>query len=409
MNKSIQCLFVYLLAFLSSLAILLYFNPEPAKEKLDVDETYYYTHAAKLVEGTYEINSYRPIGFPLFLAGALWASNSNLLIAHVLLIVVSSLRAPLLYLLAYKISRNPWVSLLSGSVIALWPTAAYLSESFYSESVSLVLFLIFLNILPIKGAFWKYLLSGIVLGLTMLVHPMYLLFIPFVYFILWIEEKRFLPAIRDFLGLIIGVVLVVLPWSYTISKKEGTFLILSANTADAMAGGLNDKLIQQGYVINKTPSGRLAPGGPGMWTYESGYLTPEENKLPVKERNRLLFARLFEWMRMNPDKVLYLETAKMLNMWGIYPIIWEIKTRALFGNIPIIVLLILSLISLIVFCAHFWQLSRLWICPLFVSTVGLIGIGSWRYRLPADSTLIILASLLIIYIVTRRTPFWKSE
>lgn len=400
---------VYLVAFLSSLAVLFYFNPEPTPEKLDVDETYYFTHATKLVDGSYEINSYRPIGFPFFLAASLWAANSNLLITHILLIIISSLRAPLLYLLAYKISKNPWVSLLSGIVIALWPTAAYLSESFYSESISLVFFLAFLNILPAERAFWKTLLSGIVLGLTMLIHPMYLLFVPFAFFILWIEKKSFLPAVKDYLGLIIGVVLVVLPWSYTISKKEGTFLILSANTADAMAGGLNDKLIQQGYVINKTPSGRLAPGGPGMWTYESGYLSPEENELPVKERNRLLFSRLFEWMKRNPDKVLYLETAKMLNMWGIYPIIWEIKTRVLFGNIPIITLLILSIISLIVFRKHFWELSRLWICPLFVSAVGLIGIGSWRYRLPADAALIIIASLLIIYIVTRRTPFWKSE
>lgn len=407
MIKTIHYLFTYLLAAFTSLAILFYLNPSPSADKLDVDEAYYFKHAERLVSGEYELNSYRPIGFPLILALGLYTSNSSLLGAHILLILLSSLRAPLVYALAYKISGNPWVSLLSGILMALWPTAAFLSESFYSESVSLVFFLAFLNVLPKEGNVGRWILAGFLLAITLLIHPMYLIFLPFAFFIIWIEQGKFLKAVKYYLWLVLTLAITLFPWSYAISKKEGSFLILSTNSADAMAGGLNDKLIQQGYVVNKTPSGRLAPGGPGMWIHDSGYLTEEENALPPKERNELLYKRLFEWMRNNPDKVLYLEAAKLLNLWGFYPIIWEIKTRVFFGNIPIIILSILSVISLVVFHARFLELVRLWMIPLFVSTVGLIGIGSWRYRLPADAVLIILASLLIIYIISRRSPFWK--
>jgi 4-amino-4-deoxy-L-arabinose transferase-like glycosyltransferase len=224
---------------------------------------------------------------------------------------------------------------------------------------------------------------------------MYILFTPFALLILMLEDTQFKKAFWHYCLVIFFAALVIAPWSIKISLQDQSLSLLSTNGPDALAGGLNSKLVE-GYRIVEAPNGRLTIVGPGMWTHEHGYLTPEENSLPPKERNEILLERLTDWMKEHPSQVVYLEFAKLINLWGFYPMYWSLKERIFFVNIPTLIILSLGLIAIWKWRYQYRELCRFWAIPIFLSCVALVSLGSWRYRLPADVALIILSSMLII-------------
>jgi hypothetical protein len=80
-------------------------------------------------------------------------------------------------------------------------------------------------------------------------------------------------------------------------------------------------------------------------------------------------------------------------MWGAYPFGRRLSHTAL-GNVPILVLLFLAAASLFRLRRHFRELAVFWTLPVFVTLVALISWGAWRFRLPGDLGLILLASAL---------------
>ncbi len=215
-----------------------------------------------------------------------------------------------------------------------------------------------------------------------------------------LENTTWKTALRKSLLVILGTTAVVAPWSYTVSKHVGKFVLLSVNSADALAGGLNSYLIKTGYQLIEAPNGRLTWVGPGMWTTNDDYLTPEEEKLPPVQRNDLLFKRVMEWVQTHPKDALYLETAKLANLWGFYPIFLELEERLIFGNIPIVIMFVLAMCALWKWRHEYRLTSRLWTVLIFVCFVALASCGSWRYRSPADSAMIALAVMFVYYKLT---------
>lgn len=397
------CFLLFVLAYVVSLIVLFYFYPPLNVSTLDVDEGYYYQQAKKIVDGTYTLNFYRPVGFATILAGALYLANSSLLGAKLILLVIASLKAPLLYIFMKRLTGNVWVSLFSGLILAVWPTTTYLSVSFYSESVSPTLFLIFINLLPFgesPGVFWRWIAAGLIFGLLIMVHPSFIMYTPFLFLIVFLEQRNWKTALQKSLLAFLGVVLIVAPWSYIVSKKAGKFVLLSVNGADALAGGLNSNLIETGYQLTKAPNGRVTWVGPGMWTTNNGYLTPAEEALPPVQRNDVLFEKVLNWVWDHPKDTLYLEAAKLANLWGIYPIFLELEERLIFGNIPILIMLFLSLCALWKWRHEYRMTARLWTVMVFVCFVALASCGSWRYRSPADSAMIALAVMFVYYKLT---------
>lgn len=396
-------IFLFTLAYCASAAVLFYFSHPLSPSTLDVDESYYFQQASKIVDGTYTLNFYRPIGFPAVLAGALYLAGSHLLGAKLILILIASLRAPLIYIFMKRLTGNSRVSLFSGIILAVWPTTVWLSTSFYSETVSPTLFLLFINLLPFGnsyGSTWRWPAAGLVLGLLILIHPSFLLYLPFLFLIIFLENQDWKNALAKGTLTLLGVAAIVAPWSIILSKHTGTFVLLSANSADALAGGLNSYLIKTGYQLVEAPNGRLTWVGPGMWTSNNDYLTPEEQLLPPEQRNDLLFDKVVEWVWEHPGDALYLEAAKLTNIWGIYPIFLKLKSRLVFGNIPIVTFLILSLFALWKWRKAYRITSRMWTVLLFVCVVALASCGSWRYRAPADSMMIGLAVMFVYYKLT---------
>lgn len=379
-------------------------------QQLDADEREYYLLSQDLLDGNYEFQSRRVLGHVILLAAIQALTRGNIVAEQVLITFIFSLIAPLTFLLVRKILADNKIALLASLMAICWPLYIIYGGSFYSETTALPIFILFLLLLPqgarfnaeTKTYWWQWLSVGILLGICLHMRPMYLFFCPFAVLIIFWEEIRFLPALKASVLLTIGCLVVVLPWSIYVSVNEGKPVLLSTNGGETIAGGINPYLIQSGYQPYHAPDGRLTWTGPGKWVNEqdTGYLSKAEMDLPRLVRDKLLIERAVNWAVDNPGKFVYLESAKLFYMWGIYPF-WNGFKQTFFGNIPTILILIFGVISLWQNRFNWRQLARFWTLPVFVSLVALISWGSWRFRQPGDLGLIVLAALLFIKLITK--------
>jgi len=396
--KKIFCkhpaLYLYILGFIVAAAAILFLRTPLSTANLDVDELFYFTIAKRLAAGDFFVDIYRPMGFSTSLAIIYLIAGKNLWITQILLTMLATTRVPLTYFLAKKIVRKDSVATISALITAMWPISLFYSASLYSETITVPLFLLMLTTLPRKRE-GNWLLPGALLGILILFHPMYTLFIPFAFLIIWMEQGSFKIAVKPIALCFLGCAFIILPWSVIASKKASSFVMISVNQVDALAGSLNPVLIQRGYQHQNLKSGKSVWVGPGKWTHEHGYLEKEEENLPQIEKNALVQKRLLEWVQNNPKDALYLQTAKLAYLWGIYPLFVGGYKHFIFGNIPILLLLALSLMACYRFRNEILTLSRLWMPLFFICLVSQISWGSWRYRQSVDICLIILSTLYL--------------
>lgn len=399
-------LFLAIMAFsaVTYLGFCLTLHPVAKVALLDIDEQEYYHLAEELIQGKYEFDPRRTLGYVIVLALLQLVTFGNLMAIQLLVAVIFSLSAPLMYLLVRRITGNNLLAVTVAVFVIFWPPFIYYGTSLYSETLALPVFICLLILLPRgsvltdkpDGGWRRCLLAGSLMGLCMLIRPMYLLFGPMAVLILFFEERQILVALRRSVLLTIGCCLVVLPWSVYISIQTGLPMLISYNGGETLSGGLNPVLLEKGYGTTYAPDGRQFWYGPGKWLTEqgSGYLSRDELKLPYAQRDKLLRQRTMDWVIKNPGSALKLETAKLLYMWGFYPF-WNGTKQTLCGNVPIVACLILSVISLFRFRHYLRHLSRFWILPIFVSIVALISWGSWRFRQPGDLALLVFTGLLL--------------
>jgi hypothetical protein len=372
---------------------------------MDGDEREYYRLAGQLLDNSYTFSFRRTPIHLAILAVLRILSFDNLLATRALVAAVFSLSAPLMYILARQLTGRAAFGLTIGLATIFWPPFLYYGSTLYSETTALPLFIFMLISIPQGGSLLvqsvprnllRAAVAGLLLGLCMLVRPMYLLFSPFAVAILYMEEPNRAAATRRAAALAVGCLLVVLPWSAYITSKAGTPVLVSANGGETLAGGLNPRLIEQGYRDVVTEDGRHVWAGPGKWLTEdrAGYLNEDELKLPYIQRDALLRRRAVGWILQNPVPAVRLEGAKLLYMWGLYPI-WNGTTQTFFGNIPTVTLLFFSILSVIQFAPYSRQLARYWMLPVFVPLVALLSWGSWRFRQPGDLGIIMLGGLFL--------------
>jgi hypothetical protein len=385
-----------------NLAVLFTLGPVSQASQLDSDEVEYYNLSGDLLHRTYEFSPRRVLGHAVVLAAFRWTVGDNMTALQSLVAILFSFSAPMAYLVARRFCPTQWIAAVIGLAVAFWPPLVAYGITLYSETTALPFFLAFLAALPSgrrltsnPAPAWRWIVSGVMLGVCMLIRPMYLLFTPFVPLIIWAEENNLRSAAWRTVLLAIGCAAVVSPWSLYASIKVGKPLLLSTNGGETLAGGLNPNLIRNGYMVQVMPDGRKTWTGPGKWIVDinTGFLHKEELTLSQDTKDRLLKERTMRWIISNPRAVMYLETAKLAYMWGIYPF-WNGAKQTLLGNIPTILLLTACAWALTRLRTQWHSLAMLWCMPLFVSLVALVSWGSWRFRQPADVALLTIAVLL---------------
>lgn len=371
---------------------------------LEADEVEYYDMASRLLDGTLTLDARRTLGFPLFLAAARLLGG-GMLTPQIVATCLFALAPPILFLLVRKVSGSDLSGLLAGIVLATWPPSLYYGTSLYSESIALPLFLGSLLLLPVgerPGDWKRAILAGALLGCTTHVRPMYLLFLPFLVAILLVEDlppKRILARLS---AALLGFALVILPWSITLSTRFGHVIPVSANGGETLAGSLNPTLAGTAPVFREG-GGRTFWTGPGKWIPigETGYLSPEEARLPYDRVDALLRERSWQWIRTHPRDAIHIELCKLGYLWGVYGITLNGRMQILTGNVPTILLLAAGLLAFLAWPGGRRPCVRLWILPIFVSGVALISWGSWRFRHPADAGLIGFVAAALPFLLAR--------
>jgi hypothetical protein len=372
---------------------------------LDPDEHEYWLLSSDILNGHYSDTGRRTLGFPVVLA-LIRAVAGSFTAVQLVMTAFAATAPALLTWATWRVSARRDAALLAGLTLAVWPPQIFLSASLYSETIALPCFLLVLAAMPRPGievTFLRWLVVGLLVGLLTHVRTMYQLFVPLLALAIVLDIRRPWPAAKAILAMLGGFALVVLPWSVHISQRVGVPILLTANGGETLAGGLNSKLLTPLDSVDLER--RSSWTGPGKWIDpgENGYLSPAELKLHYVERDALLKRRALAWIAAHPGDTLYLTARKLLYMWGIYPVFDNGLMMALFGNLPIVALMLLFFGGLAATPAIRRTGSRFYLVPLLVSGIAVISWGSWRFRQPADAAMIAVVAWWIASLIAPRT------
>ncbi len=388
---------IYIALYLFSLIVVLlvgyfsHFRPSPSK--LEFDEYEYYFISDQMLHGNFNISPRRTAGFPLILA-AIRAVSDNFLFLQIVVAAIYAASAPMIFRLLNNLGVGVLPALLSSLLFIVWPASLYYGTSLYSEAAVLPVFLLALSVLPSPWSVPRptgrvvllALLSGLLLGVAAHIRPMYLLFIPVAALIILVEDQLRRIAWLKLGALVLGFAIVVLPWSMLMEARFNRMILLSANGGETLGGGLNPNLLEPSMHTSSNVGGREVWVGYGKWlpTYQTGYLSEEEQQLPYLAQDALLKDRAIKWATAHPYDAARLELYKFTYMWGIYPIAQNGPMQIIFGNVPLFFVLGLSIYLFVRVPSSRRRFIRLWILALYVTGVGLISWGSWRFRQSAD-------------------------
>jgi 4-amino-4-deoxy-L-arabinose transferase-like glycosyltransferase len=380
-------------------------------DMVDSDEHEYWNIATGLLgSGLDSIPARRTLPYPLLIAAMRGLVGDNYFRVQLLLSLLLSLTPVMLYWVTFRRLADERVARLAAVLVLLWPPFVRYAATIYSDSLALLLFLCFLLVFPLQPDFpavrgppaWKWLIAGAVLGICVLTKPLYLLYCPIAFILAFCSQRLARRRVLAAVLLTLGCVASILPWSAYISTREKHFILISANDGETLAGGLNPALMKMEQMAPfVSPEGRVTSIGPGKWLppESSGYLSAVEMKLPYTQVSVLLSERTRAWIEQHPRDAAYLTARKLLYMWGMYPL-WNGASQSLLGNLPLLLLLTAAALSLWRHRTMLGPLAVFWTLPLLSTMVALVSWGSWRFRMPADVGLIVLAAAL----VARRLP-----
>ena len=234
------------------------------------------------------------VGFLIF--------GHSLLAGRLIMVILSALTTPLVYLVTEKISnrRSAWLASL---LFAIYPSFVHFSFRLFSETTFIFLFfLMFLALVPLaqikhaRQALWLAAISGCLLAMATLARAIGLVWIPIVGLWTWLNSfqprKNFVSAAL----LLVAALVTLMPWELTLFGLEGR-VILVTRTADL-------SLYLPNYFKPQTPilaSQALAPN-----TLDSETPASKTQDKPSVHNFVSLPKPLQQWARTwNPDFTLY--------------------------------------------------------------------------------------------------------
>jgi 4-amino-4-deoxy-L-arabinose transferase-like glycosyltransferase len=252
--------------------------------------------------------AFRPIGYPLTLAGVYFFTGESILAGKILNVFFSSVSIILLYLLARKFfSRR--VSLFSALLLSLSPVAIIYTGILGSETLFMTLLLWCAYFLLVKRS---PLGVGLVVGYMALVRPISIYFLGAILLFVFLEKNLdWIRKIKQVVVIVLVAFLVISPWIIRNYRVFGE-PVFSTNG---------------GYVLFVNNN----PYATGSWSDPYGY--PDSPFLKYRHDNwfdelgmhREGITLATDWISKNPGQFLKLGVKRMLNsywrklddiMWG---------------------------------------------------------------------------------------------
>jgi 4-amino-4-deoxy-L-arabinose transferase-like glycosyltransferase len=356
-----------------------------------------------------EPTAHWPPGFPFLVSLAYRALGTHVELGLVLNVLLGTASALLVYLVADRMLGRT-AARTAGVIFAILPGPIFLTGLFLAETTyifMLVGFLALVVYLPDRG--WKPLALGVAAGVAALTkgEGMLLLSIPLAAWWGHVPQRTWL---RRAALLILAMALTIMPWTVRNAIRMDAFVPVATNASTTLWSGHN----------------KSADGGP---TY-----APKEllDRIPGKVSEdaahevaeaKLLRREAIEWALANPDKEIALiprklvslnnRTSNMFRLW--FNAGEEIQVgrpaRLVFGGLADAVqylLLLATLASLaIVGARRLWRLHPgmqgvLAYLALCLVAYGFVYYGQFRYRIPMEPLMILVATPLLARVWARR-------
>lgn len=203
-----------------------------------LDEGAYLELAQGLAGGQGFSGTFRPPGYPAFLAFFLWIGAGTLGV-RLAQVVLSGLSVVLVWRLGHRVGGTR-VARVAATVFAFDPLLVAFSHRLWSETLFITILLAAVDLLTQdrrEPSWTRTIVAGVLLGLGALVRPMLVTALPFLaLWMLWEAWHardegglRLVPrGLR--LGVLAGVcLLLILPWTLRNQRLTGTFILIDSN------------------------------------------------------------------------------------------------------------------------------------------------------------------------------------
>ncbi len=382
-----------------------YYLDEVAHRKylIEGDADGYWQLAQRIVNGEpYQIYTppravLRMPGFPVILAGSIWAFGESLFAARLVLATIGALGCVGVYWLGERLV-NQRVGLIAGSLAAVSPifvgfSAIELTETAFAVALvfGLIPFVGARTLTPnpspggrgeLTRAITLGLLAGVLAGVGVYLRPSWLLFPPLLagWLCFFPTPHCPLPTAPRFvtgLALIVGLFASLLPWAIRNQRVTGHFVL----TTMWMGPSLYD-----GWSPEATGDSDMA-----FFDRENVLSTMTEYEMDRHYRDRA-----WQFAAENPGPVLELAWIKTLRYWNPLPNAEQFRQSWLLKVVSVGWYLVVFIPAVIGTWACRRNLGLLAICGgpiVYFAALHLCFVSSVRYRLPGEYALLVLSAV----------------
>jgi len=335
--------------------------------------------------------SWRPPGFPLFLAGIYKVFGHSYLYAKIGLAVLSALSCVLLFFIASDLLNNKKAGIWCALIYAVYPPSIFWTG--YLSPVTMEIFLLLLTVLLLhisekKQSYLLLVLAGISTGLGILTRSGFLVLIFLVPVWLALKGKKIL--LRRIAIYTIITLVTILPWLIRNYKTHKTFVLTSTE------GGIVC------YIANNeealfTPTGYLDP-----IKIENTHIIKEIRGLSEVQIDKYFYMTALKFIKENPKMYCRLVIDRFFRFWRMSPHTFSGPGESyksyhvvisLLTNIPIFILAGLGFLISI----HRWRDFSLFYLLIFFWSIPIILFFKTiiRYREPLIPLVIVMAWLTL--------------
>jgi 4-amino-4-deoxy-L-arabinose transferase-like glycosyltransferase len=333
--------------------------------------------ARSLAAGTgFEVNhspnTFRPPGYPFFLAAIYAIGGPGYAVVKIVQSVVGALTCLMIVLIGEQLfSRR--VGMMAGVIAAVYPFLVAYTGFLLSETLFVFLSTVFLYALVRlrEDPAWLWVaVAGLVLGVMNLTRPVTLFLPVLLFFWLWVEwgAKRRAAVIAGMLAL--WMMVPIMPWTVRNYMVTNSFIPISSHLWSGLYAGNNPTIMHDPEAIG-------------------GSIEPEQ----LEDYRAAYLSFLQHYLVHEPMELLRLELHKLKRFWSVFP-----KTTSRDRVISVFsygLLLPFFLIGMMFALQRHQKPWLLFFWILNFCLVTLIAHGSTRFRLPVEPVLILFGSLAL--------------
>jgi 4-amino-4-deoxy-L-arabinose transferase-like glycosyltransferase len=317
-------------------------------------------------------NTFRPPGYPFFLAAIYVLVGHSYPAVKIVQSAVGALTCVMVWLIGERLFSKR-VGVIASSIAAVYPFLVVYTGFLLSETVFVFLSSVFLYALvrlrEEDNAWWTA-FAGFILGLMNLTRPMALLLPALLLVWAWIEfgDKRKAVVI---VGIIAGMMLLPMtPWAVRNYMVTNSFILVAGHNWAGLYAGNNPAILRDPEAIG-------------------GSIQPER----LEDYRAAYLSFLSHSLRHEPLELLRLEGHKLKRFWSVFPKTSE-RDRIIsaFSYGLLLPLFIVGMFLSLRSHRKPWILFA-WILNFCLMT--LITHGSTRFRLPVEPAVILFGSLTL--------------